>query len=170
MRERIHQSPEQFSNAGSKGAYRFHTLSAHQSIIDVAITSPSAGVVNVYPLTADGNPSPELIKLIQNYLSDDKIRPLTDSVRVISPENVDFSIKAKVILYMDADATTVKNTIDAKMQEYKISLAQKLGKNIVQTQVISILNSIYGVFKVELEIPKDIDVKEYQWANLTNTK
>lgn len=168
LRERIRQSPEQFSNAGSKGAYRFHTLSAHQSIIDVAITSPSAGVVYVYPLTIDGNPSSELIKFIQNYLSDAKIRPLTDCVKVISPENVNFSIKAKVYLYMDADSTTVKNTIEAKMQEYKVSLSEKLGKNVVQTQIISILNTIYGVFKVELEVPKDIDIKEYQWANLTN--
>ena len=44
----------------------------------------------------------------------------------------------------------------------------KLGKNVVQTQIISILNTIYGVFKVELETPKDIDIKEYQWANLIN--
>ena len=37
LRERIRQAPEKFSNAGSYGAYRYHTLSAHQSIIDVAI-------------------------------------------------------------------------------------------------------------------------------------
>lgn len=43
LRERIRQAPESFSNAGSKGAYKFHTLSAHQSITDVSVTSPSAG-------------------------------------------------------------------------------------------------------------------------------
>ncbi len=168
LRERIRQSPEQFSNAGSKGAYRFHTLSAHQSIIDVAITSPSPGIVNVYPLTKDGNPTEEILQIVRNYLSDSKIRPLTDCVKVISAENVDFSIKANIILYIDADSATVKNTIDAKMREYKVSLSEKLGKNVVQTQIISILNTIYGVFKVELETPKDIDIKEYQWANLIN--
>ena len=30
LRERIRQAPEKFSNAGSRGAYRYHTLSAHQ--------------------------------------------------------------------------------------------------------------------------------------------
>lgn len=168
LRERIRQSSEQFSNAGSKGAYRFYTLSAHQSIIDVAITSPSPGIVNVYPLTKDGNPTEEILQIVRNYLSDSKIRPLTDCVKVISAENVDFTIKANIILYIDADSTTVKNTIDAKMREYKVSLSEKLGKNVVQTQIISILNTIYGVFKVELETPKDIDIKEYQWANLIN--
>ena len=168
LRERIRQAPEKFSNAGSRGAYRYHTLSAHQSIIDVAITSPFPGVVNVYPLTKDGNPSPEIIKLVQTYLSDEKIRPLTDYVKVISAENVDFSIRAHIILYKDADETSVKETLAGRMNEYKVSLSEKLGKNVIQSQITAILNSIYGVFKVVLEEPEDIDIKEYQWANLTN--
>ena len=45
LRERIRQAPEKFSNAGSRGAYRYHTLSAHQSITDVEILSPTANVV-----------------------------------------------------------------------------------------------------------------------------
>lgn len=54
------------------------------------------------------------------------------------------------------------------MNEYKVSLSEKLGKNVIQSQITAILNSIYGVFKVVLEEPEDIDIKEYQWANLTN--
>ena len=169
LRERIRQAPEKFSNAGSRGAYRYHTLSAHQSITDVAITSPSAGIVAIYLLTKDGNPTEEIINIVQNYLSDDKIRPLTDCVKVYSSEKVGFEIKAKIYLYKDSDADSVMKTIEAKMKEYKISLSEKLGKDVVQTQIISILNSIYGVFKVVLETPiTDIDILEYQWANLTN--
>ena len=162
LRERIRQAPEKFSNAGSRGAYRYHTLSAHQSITDVAINSPSPGVVNIYPLTKDGNPSEEIIKIVQNYLSDDKIRPLTDCVKVLSPEQTDFSVKATIYLYKDADETSVMTTINAKLNEYKISLSEKLGKNVIQTQIIAILNSVYGVFKVEIESPEDIKISEYQ--------
>ena len=169
LRERIRQAPEKFSNAGSRGAYRYHTLSAHQSITDVAITSPSAGIVAIYLLTKDGNPTEEIIKIVQNYLSDDKIRPLTDCVKIYSSEKVDFEIKAKIYLYKDSDADSVMKTIESKIKEYKISLSEKLGKDVIQTQIISILNSIYGVFKVVLETPiTDIDILEYQWANLTN--
>ena len=169
LRERIRQAPEKFSNAGSRGAYRYHTLSAHQSITDVAITSPSAGIVAIYLLTKDGNPTEEIIKIVQNYLSDDKIRPLTDCVKIYSSEKVDFEIKAKIYLYKDSDADSVMKTIEAKMKEYKISLSEKLGKDVIQTQIISILNSVYGVFKVVLGTPiTDIDIREYQWANLKN--
>ena len=171
LRERIRQAPEKFSNAGSRGAYRYHTLSAHQSITDVAITSPSAGIVAIYLLTKDGNPTEEIIKIVQNYLSDDKIRPLTDCVKVYSSEKVDFEIKAKIYLYKDSDAASVMKTIEDKIKEYKISLSEKLGKDVIQTQIISILNSIYGVFKVVLGTPiTDIDILEYQWANLQNWK
>jgi len=166
LRERIRQAPEKFSNAGSRGAYRYHTLSAHQSVTDVAITSPSPGVVNIYPLTKDGNPTDEIIKIIQEYLSDDKIRPLTDFVQVLSPEKITFSIKGKILLYKDADEVSVMKTINSKMQEYKVQLSEKLGKDVVQTQIISILNSVYGVFKVIVESPLDIEVQEFQWADL----
>lgn len=166
LRERIRQAPEKFSNAGSRGAYRYHTLSAHQSITDVAITSPSPGVVNIYLLTKDGNPTDDIIEIVQKYLSDDKIRPLTDWVKVYSSEKVDFSISAKILLYKDSDLQSVMKTIDAKMREYKVSLSEQLGKDVVQTQIITLLNSVYGVFKVDLIIPSDIDILEYQWANL----
>ena len=168
LRERIRQAPEKFSNAGSRGAYRYHTLTAHQSIIDVAINSPSPGVVNIYPLTLDGNPNDEIIRIVQTYLSDDKIRPLTDLVQVLSPTKKDFTIDATIYLYQDSDVTSVQKTINAKLNEYKISLSEKLGKNVIQTQIISILNSVYGVFKVVLKTPDDIDISESEWANLVN--
>ena len=135
LRERIRQAPEKFSNAGSRGAYRYHTLSAHQSIIDVAINSPSPGVVDVYILTKNGIPSPEIIKIVQNYLNDEKIRPLTDYVRVFASEKVEFSINANIVLYMDADAESVIKTIDSKMKEYKVLLSEKLGKDVIKTQI-----------------------------------
>jgi len=164
-RERIRQAPESFSNAGSEGAYKFHTLSADQSIIDVAVISPSAGVVEVYPLVDTGTPSDDLIATVQAYLSADKIRPLTDNVIVKKPEAVNFKIKATLTLYTDADTASVLTTIKGKLADYKTTLAQKLGKDIIQTQIIAILNNVYGVFKVDLISPQDIDILEYQWAN-----
>ena len=168
LRDRIRQAPEKFSNAGSRGAYRYHTLSAHQSIIDVAITSTSPGVVNIYPLTDDGNPSQEVLEIVLKYLSDDKIRPLTDYVQVLSPVKHDFNIRATIYLYKDADETSVLTTINSKLAEYKNQLSAKLGKSVIKTQIISILNSVYGVFKVVVDIPDDIELQENEWANLTN--
>ena len=166
LRERIRLAPESFSNAGSIGAYRFHTLSAHQSIIDVEVLSSSAGVVDIYPLTQDGNPTQELIETITNYLSTDKVRPLTDNVVVHSPQRVNFQINANIILFQDADLNTVQTLINEKLNEYKTEMMSKLGKDIVPTQIIAILNSIYGVYKVELHDPEYQVLTRDQWAYL----
>lgn len=166
LRERIRLAPESFTNAGSSGAYKFHTLSAHQSIIDVDVTSSQAGVVDIYPLTKTGNPDEEMLNLVSNYLSSDTVRPLTDKVIVHSPERIDFTITAILHLYLDADAETVLNIVKEKLEEYKKELASKLGKDIVPTQIIAILNSIYGVYKVELLTPAYQVLSRNQWANL----
>lgn len=165
-RERIRQAPESFSNAGSKGAYKFHTLSADQSIINVAVISPSAGVVEVYPLTNTGTPSDDLISLVKNYLSADKIRPLTDNVVVKNPESVDFFITATLTLYSYADLTSVKTAVNEGLNGYKKTLKSSLNKDIVPNQIISILNSVYGVYNAELTSPALTTVSESQWANL----
>lgn len=60
LRKRIQLAPESFSTAGSYGAYRFHTLSVSQSIIDVAVLGPDEGLaegcVEIHPLTLNGLP------------------------------------------------------------------------------------------------------------------
>lgn len=166
LRERIRQAPEKFSNAGSVGAYRYHTFSANQNITDVTVLTPAPGIVNIYPLTKDGNPNEEMLESVQNYLNADCIRPLTDLVEVISPGRVGFGIAAIITLYIDADAATVLKTISLKLEEYKKNLSEKLGKNVVKTQIIAILNSIYGVFSVELLSPDDIEINKNEWADL----
>lgn len=168
LRERIRQAPEKFSNAGSRGAYRYHTLSAHQSITDVEILSPSPGVVNIYPLTENGNPTEEVLEIVRKYYEKDGIRPLTDYVQVLSPEKVLFSINAIIWLFKDADFNSVQTTINAKLEEYKKLLSSKLGKSVIRTQIIAILNGVYGVFKVDLQTPNDIELQKYQWAELQN--
>ena len=91
-----------------------------------------------------------------------------DEVQVLSPEKIDFQIVATLYLFKDADKDSVISTIEKKLSEYKTTLSAKLGKSVVQTQIIAILNSVYGVFKVELKTPNDIEISESQWANLTN--
>ena len=168
LRERIRLAPESFSNAGSEGAYRFHTLSAHQSVIDVEVMSKDAGIVEIYPLTSSGNPSEELIQIITDYLSSDKVRPLTDKVIVFSPEKIDFSVNAILTLYLDADLNTVQTLVNERLVEFKKEMASKLGKDIVPTQIIALLNSIYGVYKVELLSPEYQVLSKNQWANLVS--
>ena len=128
--------------------------------------SKDAGIVEIYPLTTSGNPSEELIQIITDYLSSEKVRPLTDKVKVYSPERIDFSVNALLTLYQDADLNTVQTLVNKRLSEFKKEMASKLGKDIVPTQIVALLNSIYGVYKVELQSPEYRVLTKKQWANL----
>ncbi|MEI8390097.1 MAG: baseplate J/gp47 family protein [bacterium] len=167
LRERIKQAPEKFTNAGSRGAYRYWAITAHQDIIDVAVLSTSPGVVKIYPLTKSGNPTGDILSLVQNILSHDKVRPLTDLVIVESPQKIDFEVNGSITLYTFADIKSVESEINSKLDKYIADLKSKLGKDIVPTQIIALLNSIYGVFKVDLINPDFTEIADYQWANCT---
>ena len=67
---------------------------------------------------------------------------------------------------MDADADAVQKLVNERLNEYKEEMSSKLGKDIVPTQIIAILNSIYGVYKVELLSPAYQILSNNQWANL----
>ena len=130
--------------------------------------SSSAGVVDIYPLLNTGNPNSEMIQLITDYLSSEKVRPLTDKVVVHSPQKVNFNINAILYLYIDADENSVRQLVNEQLEKYKKELSSKLGKDIVPTQIIAILNSIYGVYKVELVTPAFQKLSKNQWASLEN--
>lgn len=93
-RERIHLAPTSFSVAGPDEAYKYYTLSANAQIVDAYIDVPSACVVNVYPLLAGGEiPGEEILTEVEETLSADDIRPLTDQVTAIAPTQVAYDIE-----------------------------------------------------------------------------
>lgn len=165
LRLRIKQAPEQFSNAGTEGAYIYHTKSAHPDIIDVAIFSSSPGLVDIYPLLKSGNPSDEVLKSIHSYVSDNKIRALGDCVTVNSPQRVDFKIKVDLTLFKFADSKSVITQANEALQQYVQSMRVKLGRDIVPTQIVGVLSNIYGVYKVDLISPSFTHLQKFNWAN-----
>ena len=143
-------------------------MSAHQDIIDVAVTSPSAGTVNVYILTKNGNPTQAILDAVEIALNDEKVRPLTDNVNVLSATKVDFEIITNITLYDWADTESALAQIQANLDTYTTILKVKLGKDIVPNQIISLINSVYGVYNVELESPDFDELADNEWANCTS--
>lgn len=163
LRERIKLAPESFTNAGSSMAYRFHAMGVHPSIVDVAVISPVPGTVELYPLLSTGLPDDSILTLVESFCSDDKVRPLTDTVRAKTPVQVDYIIEANITIYRDQDANSVK---DSAIQNWLASRTVTLGRDIVPCQIISVL-SVSGVYHVELRTPALRVVAENEWANCT---
>lgn len=168
FRERIVLAPEAFTTAGSEDSYRFHALSAHQSIIDVAVVSPIPGQVNLHPLLSTGLPSIAIKTRVATVCSAKKVRPLCDTVVVLDPNPINFSISAALTLYRTADSTLALSTAQAAAKNYAAEMRGKLGVDIVTTQINKLLHG-YGVYKVVLSSPAaDVVLAEADWANCTS--
>lgn len=167
-RERIKLAPEAFSCAGCRDAYIYHTKSAHQSIVDVAITRPESGVVKVSPLTSGGLPSATLLATVSDALSAEKVRPLNDIVDVKAPVEVTYSITASITVYSGYDSAAVLAASSKAVDDFVALKSKLLGQDIVPTQIVNAL-SVDGIYDVLLESPNVRQIVDADaWAHCTS--
>jgi phage-related baseplate assembly protein len=164
--ERIHEAPESFSTAGPEEAYKYWAKTASQSIIDVYPYSPSPAVVEIRPLCVGGTiPGQEIIDSVLAICNDKKIRPLTDKVQVVAPEQVEYSIYLTYWI-RKTEASAVEN-IQAKVsqaiEDYKLWQKSKLGRSIDPSELIFRVKNA-GAKRVEVVFPAFQSIKPYQVA------
>lgn len=111
FRERIRLAPAKLSTAGPESAYRYHVLSADPDIIDVAIECPDEypNRVNLYPLMRGGEvPDAETLQKVLEATSGDRVRPMTDHVFAIAPEQIEYDVEIKYYCTKDDEAALIQ--------------------------------------------------------------
>lgn len=137
--ERLRLKPNSFSVAGPEKAYIFHAFSVSPSIIDVAIDSPTPGVVNVYTLLTGGAlPSAAFLQEVEGYLSSEEIRPLTDEVHAKSPTASSYSVNVDYyVLQSDAvRLSAIQEAVQAAVNDYVTWQQAKIGRDINPDELI----------------------------------
>jgi len=164
LRERIRQVPESFSVAGPVGAYEYWAKTAHQDISDVAVYSSSPGVVEIRPLGKDGDiPSQEMLELVEAACNADTVRPLTDTVKVSSPEQVEYSLDVTYWIAWD-DATLVskiQSSVEAAVESYLKWQKTVLGRDINPSVLIAKIQGA-GALRCEVRAPAYAALECYQ--------
>jgi len=177
LRERVRLAPSQFSVAGPTGAYKFWAKTAHPSIADVAVTighdvAPPydiiPGQVDIFPLLKNNaaltTPISDAIFAICN---DEKIRPLTDTVVIKQPTQVDYTIEVELTIFDDAVSATEQAAVQSAVEAYRDARKDKLGIDVVRTQLIAAAQTS-GVYSVNLVQPAaDVVVNESSFTNCT---
>ncbi|MFE8103566.1 baseplate J/gp47 family protein [Brenneria goodwinii] len=166
LRERIQLAPESFSTAGSKLAYRYHALSAHPDIVDVAVVRAQPGVVHLYPLLSGGLPDAALLAQVESVCSDEKVRPLTDTVAAKAPVPVKYALHASLTLKRNVQALPVKQEAERVAAAWVETRRAILGQDIVPSQIIAAL-SLDGVYSVALSSPGLTVLEDWQLAVCT---
>jgi len=120
FRQRIVLALEGYPTAGATGAYRFHALSATADVKDVAVRSPYPGKVRVVVLSraVGGAADAALLATVQAALSDETVRPLTDSVEVVSAAIAPYRVTATLHVQSGPDALVVKRAAEDAVAAY----------------------------------------------------
>lgn len=143
-------------------------------------TAPQFGVVNVYTLTKDGLPTEPLKQRIKDVL--EPVRPFTDDVKVPTPIVVpfDLSVEFKIFTAQIRDVSAITASVRLALIEYlkrvgaklPVDLEEfnarhfKLGIDIVRTQIIEVVQSVGGVYNVEVILPvEDIIIAKREWPD-----
>lgn len=156
LRERTREAPESFSTTGPDGSYVFWTKTASPAIADVAVYSPSPGVVHVRPLLEGGElPNTQLLQDIEDILNAKDRRPLTDQVKALEPEQVEYDINVKY--YISSNDAEQENTLKmaiekAIRQDYVLWQKSALGRDIDPNQLIYIMRGA-GAGRIEVTSP-----------------
>lgn len=169
LRERIRLAPESFTVAGSYGEYEARALAASAEIASVSVTTPEPGVVDVRFVLAGGElPDSAMVALVQEALSAETVRPLTDHVIVGAPDPVSFAISGTWrALRSDAPVIgQITANVEKAVSEYLNWQTEKPGRDIVRERLTSLIYQA-GAKRVQITDPGYLLLLPTQIARVT---
>lgn len=174
-RERIRLAPSALSTAGPESAYRFFVLSADPDIVDVAIECPEdePNTVNIYPLMKGGGvPDADTLQKVLNAVNGESVRPMTDQVFAIPPEQVEYSVEIRYYCTRDDEASTIQTIEGAggAIDQYNAWQTAALARDINPDQLRRFLlapTSGTGALRVDVIRPTFLELSKSQVAVLS---
>lgn len=169
FKERLQISPFSFAVAGPSESYRSIAMGVSNTIGDVHVYSPEAGVVEVAVILDSGevpDADDEILNEIYEACSDRTVRPLTDFVRVVPAEVV--SVNVNVSYYVANNDVTVIPAIVEAIEEYKAWQTAKIGRSINPDYLRKLLMEA-GAAKVDVTAPVYRELAENQVAQIGST-
>lgn len=165
-RTRLRESPFSFSVAGSANAYKAIAMSVSGDVSDVAVYSPSAGVVEIAVLK-DGGEIPaaedEIIKKILEACEAKNTRPLTDKVQVVPATSVNTDIT--LTYYVANGDTSANSNIENAINEYITWQTEKIGRDINPDKLNTLLFAA-GAARVVITAPTYQALNENEIAQI----
>lgn len=165
-RRRIQLSAERFA-AGSVGAYQYWALSASGDVRDVAVVSPSPGMVDVWVQSHTAEVAPAgLLTAVSAALDPDTRRPLTDLVTVRAATPLAVPVVAELTLYQGPDAAVIRQAAVDGLARYT-SLVRSLGYDVTISGLHAAMH-VAGVQRVHLVTPTaDVQIGPNRYAVIT---
>lgn len=172
LRERIRLAPETFTVAGSMESYVAQTKNASSEISAVTATSPTPGIVDIRFVLKGGElPNSAMIELVQNYLSAEDVRPLTDFVQVSAPDIVEYEIACTWFFEQknSAQYALIQSAVNKAVENYVLWQKEKPGRDINPSELTRLIMQA-GAKRVEITSPAFEKIEQTQIAKETNVQ
>lgn len=163
FRYRAQMAVRGMSMAGPRAAYIYHALSADPDVLGASVDQPVPGTVRIAVLSrsGDGTAPPALLATVSATLNADDIRPLNDTVVVVSAEIVEYGIEAELVMLAGPDAAAVRAAAIAAATTYAAGI-HRIGRAVRRSALMAALHQP-GVEQVILSAPAaDIEVSGLQ--------
>lgn len=176
FRDRIRLAPSQLTTAGPESSYLYYAMSADPDIIDVALDTPSANIVNIYPLMKGGAlPDSEVLEAVEAACGADDVRPMTDVVTAIAPTPVNYTVNIHyyVTLENEADAIAAIEGEGGAIDQYNEWQQGALGRDVnpdyLRKLILSPSDGGTGADRVTVTAPVYAEVDETEVAKLSGS-
>lgn len=167
-RERLLGNQASYSVAGPTEAYVYHAKAVDAVISDVKVDeNKTGGVVPVYVYCHGELPEQGILDKVEAALSKKTIRPLTDSVRVLAPDVVEYEIDVSYMIDENIiDVEPIKKAVEASIQDYISYQEEKIGRHINPDKLRKyMLNA--GADRVIIRQPVFKEIGDYEVAQLS---
>ena len=168
MAERIFLAPSGYSVAGPDDAYKYWAKTYSQMIGDVKVTSPNPAEVEVRFIMIDGSlPTKTTIEGLTKYLQDENVRPLTDKVRVLAPETVDFNINLTYYINRSdqSKSGTIQGEVAQAISDYINWQTRTIGRDVNPSELTKRIIAA-GAKRVEINTPAFTNVADTSVARV----
>lgn len=161
LRARAQLSMEGLSNAGTIGAYTYHTLTSDAGVKDCKVKHLNPGVVGVTVVSreGDGTATQSLLDSVAAHLERDDIKALCDTLVVASVEVVPISLTVHLSIKQGPDPQIVRDTVFNNLTRYIAKT--KLGEGITASGIYHHSHE-EGVFKATSSITTDQEITDSQ--------
>lgn len=169
LRERAVMSVHRFSTAGSEKGYIYHGLSASAKVSSIKAINDGAGRVKVIIKSDDEGTA----AIVEEYLSHDEVRPLTDTLSVELARERTFIVSARLSLLELSLANEVSSKINALQKDFDLSVDLALGfiykclhqEGVYKSEILNIKEKIQGGELRELPL-QNIAIADNEFAVL----
>lgn len=169
LAERTYIAPSSYSVAGPDDAYVYWARTYNANIGSVKPTSPTPGEAVIYILLRDGSmPGTEILNGLEDYLAQNKIRPMTDLVSVSAPTPISLAVNLTYYINQSdlSSALTIQQETEKAINEYIVWQTTEIGRDINPDELRKRIRAA-GAKRVEITSPVFTVVGDEAVAQLT---